>query len=400
MIRTLFRMQNYPFFLLLCFLMSCAAGRNTLPSSSNDMMLQTHIDAVRQQFAPDKRTALFQVEAHGHVLSGETNMPEAKTALVERLQAANIQFQDSIHVLPAPDLEGKHRALVTISVANLRTQPKHSAELATQATLGTPVQVWKKDGTWYLVQTSDDYIAWVDAGGITLLDSAGFDNWQRSQKLLYTEPYGFAYAAADAEGATVSDLVFGDVLLLKDQKQGFYEVTFPDGRTGYVPLGNGVIYKDWVAQRQPTEQNLVQTSRRLMGLPYLWGGTSFKGVDCSGFTKTIYFMNGLVLPRDASQQIHLGELVDTTDGWQQLRPGDLLFFGVPAAEGKPERVVHVGMWLGEDMEFIHASGRVRISSMNPAAENFDAYELNRFLRAKRIRPQDALLDLRATSLYE
>ncbi|WP_345160270.1 SH3 domain-containing C40 family peptidase [Pontibacter saemangeumensis] len=364
------------------------------------MMLQTLIDAVRQQYAPDKRTVLFQVEALGHVLSGETNLPEAKAALLERLQAANIPFQDSIHVLPAPDLEGRHRALVTISVANLRTQPKHAAELATQATLGTPIQVWKKDGTWYLVQTPDEYIAWVDAGGITLLDSAGFKNWQQSPKLLYTDPYGFAYAAADGNGATVSDLVYGDVLVLEGEQAGFYKVVFPDGRTGYIPSGSGVLYEDWVARRQPTEENLVQTSRRLMGLPYLWGGTSFKGVDCSGFTKTVYFMNGLVLPRDASQQIHLGEVVDTAGGWQQLRPGDLLFFGVPAAEGKPERVVHVGMWLGEGMTFIHASGRVRISSMNPEAENYDAYERGRFLRAKRIRPQDALLDLRAASLYE
>lgn len=387
-------------FLLLGFLMSCTAGQTTLPTSPNDMMLQTHLDAIRQQYAPDKRTALFQVEAHGHVLAGETNMPEAKEALLDRLQAANIPFQDSIHVLPAPDLAGKHRAIVTISVANLRAQPKHSAELATQATLGTPLKVWKKDGSWYLVQTPDAYLAWVDAGGIALLDSKGFNDWQQQPKVLYTEPYGFAYAAADAGGATISDLVYGDVLVLKNQEQGFFEVAFPDGRTGYIPSGSGELYEEWLATRQPTEQNLVQTSKRLMGLPYLWGGTSFKGVDCSGFTKTTYFINGLVLPRDASQQIHIGELVDTAEGWGQLRPGDLLFFGEPAAEGKPERVVHVGMWLGEDMQFIHASGRVRISSMNPDAANFDAHERERFLRAKRIRPQDALLDMRTASLYE
>ncbi|WP_161888226.1 C40 family peptidase [Pontibacter russatus] len=399
MIRLPTLVQKFPF-LLLALLMSCTAGRTTLPTSPDDMMLQPHLDAVRQQYAPDKRTALFQVEAHGHVLAGETNLPEAKEALLDRLQAANIPFQDSIQVLPAPDLASRNRALVTISVANLRTQPRHAAELATQATLGTPLKVWKKDGSWYLVQTPDAYLAWVDAGGISLFDEAGFNDWQEQPKVLYTEPYGFAYAAADAGGATVSDLVYGDVLVLKGQQQDFFEVVFPDGRSGYIPTGSSVIYEDWLAKRQPTAENLVQASRRLLGVPYLWGGTSFKGVDCSGFTKTIYFMNGLVLPRDASQQIHIGELVDTSTGWEQLRPGDLLFFGVPATEGKPERVVHVGMWIGGDMEFIHASGRVRISSMNPAAANYDASERERFLRAKRIRPQDALLDLRTAALYE
>lgn len=400
MISLPFHIPISPFLLLLCFLLSCGTGKSALTPSSKDMMLQTHIDAIREQYAPDKRTAIFQVEALGHVLSGETNLPEAKAALIERLQAAKIAFQDNVHVLPTPELADQQQAIVTISVANLRSQPRHSAELASQATLGTPLKVWKKDGGWYLVQTPDAYIAWVDAGGIALPDKTGFEQWQQGQKLLYTDSYGFAYAETDAQGATVSDLVYGDVVLLKDRQQGFYKIAFPDGRTGYVPLSSGVLYKDWAASRQPTEENLVQTSKRLMGLPYLWGGTSFKGVDCSGFTKTIYFMNGLLLPRDASQQVHLGELVDTSEGWQQLRPGDLLFFGVPAEDGKPERVVHVGMWIGGDMEFIHSSGRVRVSSLNPAAPNYDAHEHNRFLRAKRIRPQAALSDLRAAQLYE
>ncbi|WP_347158353.1 C40 family peptidase [Pontibacter chitinilyticus] len=363
-------------------------------------MMQSHIAAIRQQYAPDKRTALFLVEPQGQVLAGETNLPEAKAALLQRLQAANINFVDSIQVLPEPGLGNKHWAVVTISVANLRSQPRHSAELASQATLGTPLQVWKKDGGWYLVQTPDKYIAWVDGGGIALQDSSSFARWQQGDKIIYTQPYGFAYSSMDQEGATSSDLVYGDVLLLKKQTPAFYKVAFPDGRTAYVAAQEAIAYKEWATSRHPTEDNLVETSKRLMGLPYLWGGTSFKGVDCSGFTKTVYFMNGLVLPRDASQQIHLGELVDTSNGWDNMRPGDLLFFGVPAHNGKPERVVHVGMWIGGNQEFIHSSGRVHVSSMNPDAPNYDAYELKRFLRAKHISAQEALLDLRTASLYQ
>lgn len=388
------------FILAFAFLVSCTSSRTATTPSTDISMIQVHIETIREQFAPDKRTALFHVELQDNTLSGETNIPAAKTALLNRLQSEGISFTDAIQVLPEAELEGKHYAVVTISVANLRTNPKHAAELATQATLGTPLKVWKKQGSWYLVQTPDQYIAWVDGGGVTLMDNVALTKWKEQDKLLYTHPYGFAYANPDREEATVSDLVYGDVVILKGQSAEFYEVEFPDGRSGYIPAGEAIKYKEWVAGRKPTEENLVQTSKRLLGLPYLWGGTSFKGVDCSGFTKTVFFMNGLVLPRDASQQIHHGELVNTAEGWQDLRPGDLLFFGVPAADGKPERVVHVGMWIGGDNEFIHSAGRVRINSMNPEAPNYDESERKRFLRAKRISPQASLLDLRKDSLYE
>ena len=121
-----------------------------------------------------------------------------------------------------------------------------------------------------------------------------------------------------------------------------------------------------------------------MGIPYLWGGTSVKGMDCSGFTKTVYRLNGLELSRDASQQVQQGTLIETQQGdFSQLRPGDLLFFGQPANAGQAERVVHVGMWIGNN-EFIHASGKIRVSSFSSTAPNFDEYELKRFLRAKRM----------------
>ena len=131
-----------------------------------------------------------------------------------------------------------------------------------------------------------------------------------------------------------------------------------------------------------TQESLVATGKELMGVPYLWGGTSTKGVDCSGFTKTIYLMNGDIIPRDASQQITAGENVDLTKNFENLEPGDLLFFGVPATADKPQRVVHVGMWIGNN-EYIHSSSRVQINSVDPNAENFSEYNLNRYLESRR-----------------
>jgi cell wall-associated NlpC family hydrolase len=164
---------------------------------------------------------------------------------------------------------------------------------------------------------------------------------------------------------------------------GFVQIGFPDGRKAYVPANQIKKSDEWLATVKPSEAALVSTARRMMGIPYLWGGTSPKGMDCSGFTKTVYWLNGLIIPRDASQQIWAGEEVDNKRDFSRLRPGDLLFFGKPATDSTAEKVIHVGMWIGNG-EFIHASGMIRISSMNPQADNFDKYEYDRYLRTKRL----------------
>ena len=103
----------------------------------------------------------------------------------------------------------------------------------------------------------------------------------------------------------------------------------------------------------------------MLGVPYLWGGTSPKGNDCSGFTKTVYLMNGFVIPRDASQQVTAGKIVDENLKFEGLEKGDLMFFGTPAKDGKKQRVTHVGIWLGNGKgEFIHSASNVHLSSVN------------------------------------
>jgi gamma-D-glutamyl-L-lysine dipeptidyl-peptidase len=360
--------------------------------------MQQLIDEVRQQYAPDRRVAVFQIEADENgLLTGKTNLPEARQELLRRIRAAKLSVQDQIELLPARVLGEQVHGVVRVSVANLRSQPRDPAELATQALLGTPLEVLDKDRAWYLVQTPDQYIAWVDAGGLQLMNQPTFDEWEKSDKLIYLRPYGFAYETTNAGGPTVSDLVAGDLLRLVGEEGSFYWVKYPDGRTAFVPKNDATRYTDWVGSLSISAEKLVSTARRMMGIPYLWGGTSYKGMDCSGFTKTVFYLNGWVLPRDASQQVHTGELIDTSTGFSRLQPGDLLFFGTRATDTTDEKVTHVGMWTG-NQEFIHASGQIRVSSTDPAAPHYDKENTERFLRAKRLLGNArGIVDLKGTS---
>lgn len=392
-------------FLAVCLLMllgACKADKNELTGTTYPT--QQYIDQVRGEYAPDGRVALFDVETRkddqGYVLRGESNLPEAVALLRERLKAENIPYTDSIRILPSEELEGKTEGIIKISVANLRSQPSHSSELVTQATLGMPVKVLKQDGGWYYIQTPDGYLAWVDYGGVTPISPGDLKTWRSADKIIFLDAYGFSYKDASTEGEVVSDLVAGNILEVLGEQKGFYEVKYPNEKKAFVERSAALPYGQWVNSLEPTGESLVETSRSLMGLPYLWGGTSPKGVDCSGYTKTIFFLNGIILPRDASQQIHTGIAVDSTRNFENLVAGDLLFFGRKATDSTAERVIHVGMWIG-DNQFIHSMGDVHISTMDTTSADFDEYNYNRYLRTQRILDQkdNQIIQLAQSDLF-
>jgi cell wall-associated NlpC family hydrolase len=377
------------------------------PEKENKSLIDSQeiITEVSKEYAPDKRVALFNVEAEENegklVLKGESNLPEAVNSLKLKLEEKKIVYTDSIKLLPEEAIKETQNALVKLSVANLRSNPAHSAELATQATMGTPLKIFKKEGSWYLVQTPDKYLAWVDDGGLEPVTDEKFEIWRAAPKLIYTKTFGFSYKEAGLDSQVVSDLVAGSIMELLGGQNQFYEVRYPNGDKAFVEKSAAQPYKEWIAALNPSEENLIKTSKSLMGLPYLWGGTSPKGVDCSGFTKTIYFLNGIIIPRDASQQVHTGKLVDSTRNFENLIPGDLLFFGRAATDSTAERVVHVGMWIGNN-QFIHSSGNVHISSMDSNVEDFDEYNYNRYLRTKRVLEQQdkQLIQLNQSELFQ
>ncbi len=349
--------------------------------------LQTIIDEIRLEYAQDKRVALFEVaiKKSGSKLKlvGETTEFDAKLELFKRIKSAKIDIQDSVKVLPDEKRKGKVFGIINNSVANLRSNPKHSSELVTQAILGTPVRVFKKKDGFYLIQTPDRYIAWVDSDGIKIIDKEQYDDWYNSDKIIYTNEYGFSYSEANKNSERVSDLVIGNILVKNSENGDFIKVKYPDGREAFVIKSETQDYNDWLKKTLPTKESIIETAKLFMGNPYLWGGTSAKGMDCSGFTKTVFFLNGVILARDASQQIKNGILVNTENGFDNLEKGDLLFFGKKAKEGKREQITHVGIYV-DNLEFIHEAGRVRYNSFDKNADNFSKSRLKGFIRAKRV----------------
>lgn len=345
------------------------------------------ISDVKAKYAPDKRITIYNVnveEKEGKiVLSGETNIKKAKTELIEQLQKANVKYEEDIEVLPAKSLGEKKYAVINLSVANMRFAPEHAAEMATQTLLGTAVRVFDKRDGWYQIQTPDNYIGWVDNDGVKLMTFEEVNNWITAPKVIYLNEFGFVNSAPDKNSLRVSDIVMGDILKFVEKGEKFTKVEYPNGKIGFIENELCADFTEWLKNTQPTQEGITNTAKKFIGMPYFWGGTSSKAMDCSGFSKTVYFINGVMLQRDASQQVNTGELVDTKDGFGNCQPGDLLFFGKKGSEEQKERITHVAIYLGNN-EFIHSAGEISIDSFDKTKSNYNEYRLNSFIRAKRI----------------
>ena len=332
---------------------------------------------VKSEFAPDRRDKTFETkfkEVDGKwVLYGSTTEAEAKASLLEKLAAKKIDVLDSMKVLPDQALveKGIVYAVTAHSVANLRYEADYSSEMATQVLMGTPLKVLEKKSYWYRVVTPEGYIAWVTVGSVKTMNEEEFTAWRDSYRVIVDTHYTLFRDKPSKNGAIISDGVWGDIVQSPVNKvvNGFQQVMLPNGKTAYVPAADVKPFQKWLDSRNPTTDNILNTGKQFLGFPYLWAGTSIKGLDCSGFVKTSHFLNGIILRRDASQQAKIGEEVDITNGIDNLVKGDILFFGRKATAERPARVTHVGMYLGEGM-FIHSATFVKMNSLVPGTDNY------------------------------
>lgn len=345
---------------------------------------KSEIDSIGIVWVPDLREGIYENELYSNgtdlILKGETNVPEAKEAVLQILKQKGVSFIDSMLVLPDMTDIPEPWGLVNVSVCNIRFFSSYDSEMVTQALMGTPVKILKKVGGWLLIQTPDLYLGWVDGDAIETKSVDEYDKWRSASRLFYTAKTGDIYSDR-TETKVISDIVAGCITEITASSNSGHEVLLPDGRKGYIPSGKGILFDQLSPRIFLNPTNLVVTAESFMGIPYLWGGTSSKGFDCSGFVKTVYYLNGVILSRDASQQFQNGIRLRRNSFPDSLKKGDLLFFG-PTRRGRP-RATHVGMYIG-DTEFIHCAGMVRINSLDSTRVNFSRPRRDSFIGVRRI----------------
>jgi SH3-like domain-containing protein len=358
----------------------------TCCQNSREQKLQDEIDKIAASWVPDHRVGICNIKLRSgdkgvKILTGETTNPNAKREIIKTLGRKGIILIDSILFLPDTVRYTKYSGLVTLSVINLRREPDHASEMVSQAKLGTPVIVLKRNKSWILIQTPDNYVSWTEESSVTLFSRIEMARWQKATRIIYLENTGWLYENPSSKSDVVGDLVGGCILEKVGEFKDYINVVTPDGRKGFVEKAKTMDFNDWKRKVLCTEENICKVARTFLGLPYLWGGSSAKGVDCSGFVQSVYFMNGLILQRDASLQALHGSAVDITNGFSMLKKGDLLFFG--SRRNGTSHVTHVAIYIG-NKEYINSSGRVLINSLDSTQTNYVSYRLSSLLSAKRI----------------
>jgi SH3-like domain-containing protein len=372
--------KNFP---AIAFLLFFVTG--CMPAVEKTDSLQMVIDSLSSLFVPDLRMGISDIKAHkgvngSLVLAGETTSAHLRDELIKTLNKSGNKLTDSIVILPDTLADKKYCGLVTLSVINIRKFPDHRAEMVSQSVSGTPVRILKNKKSWFLIRTPDDYIGWVESLSVEPMTSAGMAAWKGSDRVIAIASSGWIYSSPDESGI-IGDFVAGCIFVREGVGQSYTKVRLPDGREGFIASRSLTGFNYWKDHVRCTGETIVSTASGFTGVPYLWGGTSSKGFDCSGFSQTVYYLNGIILRRDASLQALHGTKVDISEGYGQLKPGDLLFFGTKKNSGY--HVTHVAIYEG-DGEYINAAGRIIANSLDSTRINYNGYRENSLLESKRI----------------
>jgi cell wall-associated NlpC family hydrolase len=217
--------------------------------------------------------------------------------------------------------------MVTAPIADLRASPDPAAELVDQVHYHEQPRVLGSRDGWHFVQAEDHYFGWIVAEAIRVVPA--LPQWRVVSVALAP-----VRRDPDASSPAIGSLAAGSPLSLTyPSPEGPWARAELNTTVGYVSLDDTVVIAD-LPHRSPTPDDLIATAEAFLDVPYLWGGTTALGIDCSGYVQQVYRLNGVRLDRDAHQQAVEGRPVDVP------ARGDLIFFG-------ESDVTHVGIALDE-----------------------------------------------------
>jgi cell wall-associated NlpC family hydrolase len=233
------------------------------------------------------------------------------------------------------------KAFCFVSVAPIRKEASDASEMVSQLLFGEPIEVMEHGQPWIKIRTIlDGYEGYMDIKQVLPLTDKEFRRWmdsytyQKEEILQLTTPFGAIFSS---KGSFISE-----------------ELSFQVGDVTFQRENSSMDVK----------KSIWEDANEFLNAPYLWGGKSIWGIDCSGFVQAVFRLHGYNLPRDASEQAEIG----TDISFEDCQENDLAYFA--NASGK---IIHVGI-IGEEGQIIHASGRIRIDELREQGIWSEEYE--------------------------
>ena len=222
--------------------------------------------------------------------------------------------------------------ICNLSIVPLRLEASDTSELVSQVLYGDIFKIIEMRKSWCKIRLAfDKYEGWIDTKQYFEIDKEYYDILREESPKLSSDLIEF----------------------IEDKNQQLYSIPLGSQLNGLILLEHS--FDGEYSQGKKEKNQLITTAFNYLNAPYLWGGKTPFGIDCSGFTQMVYKMNGYKLLRDASQQATQGEALSFIE---ESEPGDLAFFD--NAEGN---IVHVGIIM-KDNYIIHAHGKVRIDRLD------------------------------------
>ena len=309
------------------------------------------IDAALQEIGrayTDRRVNVFAVSAdslgEGALrLRGRVLEEANRQALVEGLEQRFPELRVDARAVEVVRKSMPRLCTVATNLTSVHDGTSFLAEMVTQMLNGVAVEVLWEEKNWGFVRLPDGYLGWTYLPYLTEAPAP-------MPSHLVTEPVSLLRTLPGGDAALVTRVLGGTAVCAReeDAAPGWQSVVLAGGWQGWLPAGDLRALAGLPNNAEPRRAQLVEDAFRMLGVPYLWGGSSANGIDCSGLAQLLHRWVGITLPRDADMQYAAGKPVEPP-----FERGDLLFFG---ENGVQRRITHVGVSLG-GWQIIHSSRR-------------------------------------------
>lgn len=279
-------------------------------------------------------------------------------------------------------------ATASKGLVNLRSEPKQQAELISQYLMGGKFEILGKEANYYRVETDDEVTGWIHQSSLVLNDASSSDDDIFSDRLMIClSSFSVLREKESEDSMPVATVFLGTILNLDEPVTNYYlktrewlRVKLPDTSIAFLKKEDFNVFANYQERYYNNPKTAVDMALSLVGVSYLWGGTTPAALDCSGLVQLSCRMAGKLIPRNSYQQAEIGEQIELDSDFLALKPGDLLFF----SEG--ERVSHVAIALDQG-RFVHSSltfGQVAVTSLRKSDKEFHQLFRDIYIFTKRL----------------